>query len=474
MVSRERKYLWLCVAFILVAALLRIAFVSSEALWGDEVFTLRFVSGSFGEVLGKTVHDVHPPLYFLLMRGWVGVAGTSAAALRAPSVLFGLAALAVFYLLCRRLQLPALPGTALFALSLSGLVYSHEARSYTLLLLLALSMWLFLAGIIARQRGYALYSLSAALLLYTHVEGLLAFALTVAFAVFSFPRKVFLEKRFIAATAAPVLLFAPWLPAFFIQIRDFLPLLLERLALNTGGRVTPSLFWAAFGAAALFGAVLLAWKVWRGDGFSLLRWYRQLAEMIRLHLWPFLAAWAALLIAAYSLFAATNPFVRYSLFLLPVVYLFVAGTVARRKAAAVVLMLFSLSLLIVNVTSVDRFDWKHAVPYALSFHSGDTLYGLERAGTSHFLFAYYARGQVPDIERFMLRLRVANLEGPDTFYPAGQLEPGKRYVLVLSKLKGEPSFYEPYLRTTHTLLAEKDFADVRVVVFEPRASPSAG
>ncbi len=466
--DRSRMFVWACVLFIVIAVALRIVFISSEALWGDEVFTIRFAIPGVASIINQTYHDVHPPLYFLLMHGWVNIAGTSAAALRVPSLFFSLLALVLFYVLCRRLKLSALLGTALFSLSLSGLVYAHEARMYTLILFLEIGAWLFLIDMLTKNKGYVGYVICMTLLLYTHVFGLVILALTCAFVVFSYPRSAFLEKKFVLTTLSPLLFFIPWMPAFAVQIIDFLPLLLERLALNTYGIVTPLVFWILFVCVALVGIGLVLWKV-RSDQFSLLSVYSFVVAALRAHMLVVILIWIIFFSVFYHFFAATNPFVRYPLFLQPLVFLLLTAVFGEHKNAASVLMAFSLVLLVVNVSTIDRFDWKHAVPYALQFHGNDTLYGFERAGTSYFLFEYYAHEVIPDINLSMVKLRVATVDQGDIFYPPEKLNLSKRYVLVLSKLHpGEASVYEEYLKKTHTVAADEKFKDVEVVVMEKK------
>lgn len=463
--DKDRLFALICGAFLVISILLRVLFVSSEALWGDEVFTIRFVTPALADVVQRVVHDVHPPLYFLLMHFWVKFAGVSEAALRAPSALFGILSVILFYFLCRRLKLDTLVGAALFGLSLSGLVYAHEARSYSLMLFLVVGAWLCLARMVQEKKWHVGYVVFFTLLLYTHVLGLVAFALTSVFALFSFSREQIFEKKFLASCLAPAVLFVPWMPAFLLQIRDFLPLLLERLTLNTFGIVTPLVFWVVFIACCVGGVVLVVWKLFYGDQFSLLLpvscGLRFLSDT------PFFVAacWILFFSVAYPFFAATNPFVRYAIYILPVVYLLLTGALEKKKSAALLVMVFSLVLLFVNVSTVDRFDWKGAAAYASQYSDG-AVFGLDRAGTSPYLFAYYARDAIPDVDERMINLRIASTSGNDTFYPFEKLDTRQKYVLVLSKLRGEKSVYENYLTKTHRVSVARDFKDVRVVVFE--------
>jgi 4-amino-4-deoxy-L-arabinose transferase-like glycosyltransferase len=86
--------------------------------------------------------DTSPPLYYLLLSGWTRWAGVSDAALRLFSVLWALGSIPVLWLIARRVggEAAALPAVVLFAASPLGLYYSLEARMYSLVLFLAVSM----------------------------------------------------------------------------------------------------------------------------------------------------------------------------------------------------------------------------------------------------------------------------------------------------------------------------------------------
>ena len=71
-------------------------FLTQISLWHDEAFSGLLVKYGLKEMIYRTGLDVHPPLYYILLKGWVGVLGNSPLTLRLSSVFFG--ALAVFAL----------------------------------------------------------------------------------------------------------------------------------------------------------------------------------------------------------------------------------------------------------------------------------------------------------------------------------------------------------------------------------------
>ena len=122
--------------FFIVALLVRLPNFN-ESLWYDEVWYtfMRLNPNSINRVL---FHDVHPPLYPLLMLGWIKLFGDSEIAVRLPSLLFGLASLGVIFALARSWfnRCIAFLSTILMALSPVHIWYSQENKNNMLLLLL--------------------------------------------------------------------------------------------------------------------------------------------------------------------------------------------------------------------------------------------------------------------------------------------------------------------------------------------------
>lgn len=119
--------------------------------------------------------DVHPPLYFLLLDGWVVLAGTSVFAARLLSVYWALIGLAGTIALGRRLFDRWTGVIALCYLGAAGFTvyYAREARMYTQMMALSvLTVTLYLRWREAPTRRRMLwYAGALSLLLYTHYFG---------------------------------------------------------------------------------------------------------------------------------------------------------------------------------------------------------------------------------------------------------------------------------------------------------------
>jgi len=76
------------IALTLIAFAVRIKGLSVDGLWFDEVYSVRIVRLSVGQIIRLTSGDVHPPLYYLLLHFWTKCFGESESAVRMLSVLF--------------------------------------------------------------------------------------------------------------------------------------------------------------------------------------------------------------------------------------------------------------------------------------------------------------------------------------------------------------------------------------------------
>jgi hypothetical protein len=222
----RRAFVALTTFILLLAFALASSGLDIDSLWNDEAWSVWAVhSPSLVESLGRVRADVHPPLYFLFLFGWVRTAGESAYAIRLLSAFFGLIGLAATYRVGERLFDRSTGFTAVMLLGASGffIYYTREARMYTLLLALsALSTWVYLLW---RERPTTqrtlFYAILMAAMLYTHYSGafiiLTHFVHLLVTGLIGQQRKwrfKFLLPYFLAS-----LFYLPWLPIFLNQMR---------------------------------------------------------------------------------------------------------------------------------------------------------------------------------------------------------------------------------------------------------------
>lgn len=134
-------------AILLLAALVRLWGLGAQSLWMDEAFSHLFARLPLDVAWQAMIVDaVHPPLYYLLLRPWLALAGESEFALRLPSAAAGVLTVALIFRVGRAWanRQTAVWSALLLAVSPFHVWYSQEARMYALLGLLALGvLWSF-------------------------------------------------------------------------------------------------------------------------------------------------------------------------------------------------------------------------------------------------------------------------------------------------------------------------------------------
>ncbi len=125
---------------ILVALALRVLRLQFQPLWWDEGYSVWFATHTLGQMVALTSLDIHPPLYYALLHGWMLLAGTDPLALRLFSVVAGTLAVPAIYLAGREMLglRSAWLAALLLAINPLHVYYSQEVRMYGLVTLLGL------------------------------------------------------------------------------------------------------------------------------------------------------------------------------------------------------------------------------------------------------------------------------------------------------------------------------------------------
>ena len=231
------------VFLVLLAFAWRIQGLSRHSLWRDEIDTIFFALNDLPALLSMfAVPGDNGTLYFLLLRPWLRLAGSSELALRYPSVLFGVLSVPLFWQVGRRLMpvrgvqaavgaengssswqrypratlqvifgSPALLATVFLVFNPYQLWYSQEGRMYTLAtLLVLLAAWLWLQGIgRGGWRFWLGYLLTITAALFVHRVTILLIPLGFLWFILAWPQSKGHWKGYILALAGLTIPFLP-------------------------------------------------------------------------------------------------------------------------------------------------------------------------------------------------------------------------------------------------------------------------
>lgn len=226
----ERHFIALLAVAVGVAMAISLGVGLAQSVWFDEAYSIMLAKQSIGQLIHLTSVDTHPPLYYLLLKGWAGLFGWSELALRSLSVLAMGGAVLIGGLLVRRMfgtrtAIVALP-FVVFAPFL--LRYGFEIRMYSLASLIGIAATYVLVAALEerdRHRQWKLYGLYAVLV----ALGVYTLYYTVLLWLAHFTWLLWLARRnkqpvvtspWFAALIGSVILFLPWLPVFLRQVNN--------------------------------------------------------------------------------------------------------------------------------------------------------------------------------------------------------------------------------------------------------------
>lgn len=401
--------------FVVLAIALILRFVSiNQSLWLDEAINVNnaLLLDFKSLVLNYSLSDFHPPLYHVLLKLWIMLAGYSEIAVRIPSVIFGVLTVYVTYLIGRKLfeEKTALIASTLLATSPLAIYYSQEARMYSLAALTASLSVYFFISILKTDKLilWAGFIASTVLMLYSDY---LPYLMLPVYVIYLLLNKKIIPKHtlkaFLPAFIIILFLLTPWLALFPKQAGIGLSAAaaspawaqvvgspqLKNLALTfvkfTIGRISHDnnlTFALLFAPIAAFIAFLFAFSAFRISRSRSFLFY-----------WLFLPVLFAYVIA---FFVPVFAYFRL-LFALPAFYLIVASAINTIYWPPLVRTLLAAFLAINLVSSAIYFsnpkfhreNWKQASNYVIANSTKDSITLFE----SNFTvgpFDYYNMGQV--------------------------------------------------------------------------------
>lgn len=220
----ERYYKLIYVILLACGTLMYLLLcVSAKSIWGDESYTLAMLHHSFSEIWTITAADVHPPLYYFLLKLFSAPFRYSFLSAKIFSIIPFVLIIAIGGVQIKRLfdAKTALLFMALFLLYPFSMMYAVEVRMYSIA-----ALFVFLNAVCAyrcwREDAFVYWMLSAffgACAAYTHyfalvsvgiIYGLLLLAILI--------RKKELLKYWLLMSMLTVLAYLPWLKCFLEQI----------------------------------------------------------------------------------------------------------------------------------------------------------------------------------------------------------------------------------------------------------------
>ncbi|HLY89166.1 MAG TPA: glycosyltransferase family 39 protein [Acetobacteraceae bacterium] len=175
--SPRTRFIGATALVIAIAVMARAFELGSQSLWTDELFTRYYPSLFSLKFLWTTglFHENSPPLYYIAIKAWMALFGSSETALRSLSLLASVLTLPLVYLLAMELfhqRRHGLLAMLAFSLLPMQIGFAQEARTYALLLIPLCGALLAIARMLRgdwQWQTAVLYGFCATAALYCHV-----------------------------------------------------------------------------------------------------------------------------------------------------------------------------------------------------------------------------------------------------------------------------------------------------------------
>jgi len=280
-IARPTSMMPIVLGIMVIGAVLRLYDLSANSLWTDELRSLTHAAeitslgNAFATDAVLRTGDAHPPLYFLLLKGWLTL-GTGAFTLRLLSAIIGVLTIPATFLLAREVvdRRAAAISSAFVALSPLLLLHDREVRGYALFVFLTVvtTLLFFRAVRLNQGRYWVGFTIAAILNIYTHYHAFLVLASLWVWLLLDGKEQRNIWLKFGVSQVVIAVAYLPWLPVLVAHIELFstlgdgapkFPFIWGKIAkppylafsFAVGQTVLPWNWWVVVPAAGVFGAI---------------------------------------------------------------------------------------------------------------------------------------------------------------------------------------------------------------------------
>lgn len=456
--------------------------LEEESLWLDECFTLDYASKSSAALIDTLKKDVHPIGYYLPQHLLIGYLGASEFSLRLLSVFFGVLSVFLTYILARKLfsWKEGLLASFFVSISYTSTFYSQEAKMYSMFAAFFLLSLFYFVKLLEKPSYLNLlfFSISSALLLHTHIIGIVIFLGYILFYVTTYvlmqkgmfnvsTKKATFSSRFFLAQLIVLILYFLWLKILIIyQLPLLYTFLGAKLIEKLGFNLLPLV---VVGAVILVIAYFIVLYLIITDKINLQRIFAILKQFFSFFSYEAVLFLLLLLISVVDFIFSTYLFssvgvIRFCFFILPFLYILLSRVLLRMKSTYLANLLFiflilSASFELYTYYHVDsKEQFREAADYIETHASAADVLFLHRATITKQCFDYYYSGNVEEV-----RLIVP---GKDDHLLIERASGKKDIYLLLSHNYHTGDYFKSHLDSLYELKEEKKFIGITIYKYD--------
>ena len=217
----KKQDLIIILCLLLLNIIIKSLYLGDYNIELDEPFTIYHAQSSLVDLFKMFHNENNPPLFFILMHFWVKMFGIGIISVRILPMLFSSAAVIFIYMIAKKyINIIAALGASLFyTFSIIGIMLAHDARVYSLFVLLTTaSMYFYFLLINAekKKKYFIVLTIINVLLIYAHFLAFFVILIQIIYTlIFSSIRKDILKKYAVSL----LVLFIAYLPYLFIFLK---------------------------------------------------------------------------------------------------------------------------------------------------------------------------------------------------------------------------------------------------------------
>jgi mannosyltransferase len=469
-----------------INVLIKLLYAGDMYYWLDETSSIFRALHTIPWMIQQSVDDPNPPLYFILLKGWMSLFGISEFSTRAFSAIFSALTVFILYYLARRFfnRETAFYVTLIFTVSQIHLYFSHETRGYTLIAFLATLSFYFYLQTISVPSIFNLikYIVTITLLLYIHPVPVILIIIQFFCLLLFFRDSRKGSLYIIVGQFITAILFGIWMlkNQWFSEMKSWIPppdpnKLKELLVtyLNTE-------FNYYLAALLLFTFIVLI----------IIRLYQKkivpedARSFVLILLWGLLPILVVYFISQYS-----SRFVpRYMLFATPGLYLLISYIISKLpvnhliRVSLIILILIS-SLKNFNLNPVKGEDWPGAISF-MEKHKDDSTLTLISADYQFMSFSYYYNKdifkQLENARQILKKDDIYFTKGAEIFDILNTTQYNKFLLILSHEIAADPegtllrylsekypiNFTAPYLMNIKAFVFDMDLRPAASLLFD--------
>ncbi|MBO7084184.1 MAG: glycosyltransferase family 39 protein [Bacteroidales bacterium] len=223
-VSNKYRPLLECLLLLAIATTLRCLFIGKTDLGRDEAFSLYMSQLTIPDIVKILCKGDNPPLWEILLHGWIKVFGISEVAIRILSLIFSVLTVIPIYFIGEKHihRFAGIAASLCYCCSTFSIYMSHECRVYSLIsFLTACSAWLFLSSIKeSKPFKFILLTLVNLMLMYGHYLAVWVIVMEFLIVFLIRPIRQKIWKPYLIHAIALILFFIPMFPVLFTRFLD--------------------------------------------------------------------------------------------------------------------------------------------------------------------------------------------------------------------------------------------------------------